>query len=769
MSKKHQKKKKHPKYRIKKNASKFNFIKYESPFKELNEEQLHEMVIRLGENSEKSFNESLLNLQAKILTLDPLLLLSFSSFYGLTSFPGKDRELSDKKHVYQHYVEFLQALILCNKAEDYKFKPIFSDDFEEIYDLIKNIMTSFSFRGFSQIQTNMSIQQKHKFFKKQLIQSHTMAIRNWGYPNQIFELTAKLFSPLEKKIKEKKGIEISYLIQMYDNIIKDVENRINHTRELLAPMIKANKINDVINAYHKSFPELKSSPDEMLKFFKDKKLSIDQVKHFFICHNDLRLTDIYTFSIKDFIRAYPCKINKDTIVKVLNKWSFSFGELKNSNVEHFIMNNPIWNKPIIKLEDNKYFIPILGLFLSFCVEIMEQVIKDDIELLNLYEEHRGVFLEVELENLFKISLPNAEIFRGSQWYDPITKKYFENDLLIKIDSFLIVIEAKSGKLTGPAKRGAELRLKNKIQELIVEPSKQANRFANFLFENKITHKFKTKYGKENIVDTSNIYQVIRLNVTFEDLSVISMRLPILIEAGYIVENVELVPSISYADLENILKLLNNTCEKLHYLVRRTEFENNADYLGDEMDLLAFYIETGFNIGETEFDETHLSLLNMSKSLDPYFMQDIHKIKTNKPSRKYTKWWQDILSTIEKRNIKRWSEIGLILLNCAYEDQLSFQRLYNQLKRKLAFKPDMSIKDNAAVLLNGPSKRRDVIVCLPYKNITKEERNKRLNNIAYEAMIEAGSDRAVTLAINIETNHYPYTMLGCIELSKGNNF
>src|SRR3546814_19200120 len=63
-------------------------------------------------------------------------------------------------------------------------------------------------------------------------------------------------------------------------------------------------------------------------------------------------------------------------------------------------------------------------------------------------------------------------------------------------------------------------------------------------------------------------------------------------------------------------LLTREVEKVHYLSRRREFEAHMDYEGDELDLLGFYLDNGFNIGDTEYSQD--IVLNMalkSKELD----------------------------------------------------------------------------------------------------------------------------------------------------------
>ena len=70
--------------------------------------------------------------------------------------------------------------------------------------------------------------------------------------------------------------------------------------------------------------------------------------------------------------------------------------------------------------------------------------------------------------------------------------------------------------------------------------------------------------------------------------------------------------MSIADLDSVCEMLKEESTITHYLHRRKAFEANALYFADEYDLLAFYMKTGFNIGETEFDGTKLMIYGMSR-------------------------------------------------------------------------------------------------------------------------------------------------------------
>lgn len=732
-----------------------------SLFEGMTQAEAIEHLKAMGEEFGRLFEESFRDLQERILTVDPILLLSSFAFYSLTTPAGTDRELTEDNPILQHDVELLQALTLQHRWEEFSSKPVLSTDFETFRDLVQRTTKAFFMRRFSALESSMSVQQLQRLRALEDMRVHTQAIRNWGYPQQMTRIITELFAPLDDDIEKQIGVRIAHLVDMCLNLIATTENRMNTHRDLVRPVVQAKTIPDAVRKYHRSFPNLTLTPAEFLRFAEERNASLSEVQGMLISHSDLRLPDIYTFTLADFADAYPVAVESDTLRQILDAWALSFGDLADHNPEHLFMENPLWHRPVIRLDDHLFFSPIIGLFVSFCLELMESVVQSNAELYVKYERRRGEFLEDEMERLFKSAFPSAKVCRGSQWHDPVTGKDFENDLLVLIDSYLIVVEAKSGKVSKPARRGAEFRLQRTIDDLLIAPSLQAKRFADYLRDNPGIHRFPTQRGAINEVDTSSVYEVIRLNVTLELLGALDSRWPDLRQAGFIPADIVLAPTMSLADLEIVFEILEGTCEKLHYLVRRAQFEVNADYEGDELDLLAFYIDTGFNIGETEFDGTRLYLWAMSKLFDPYFMGWWSGQDAPKPRRRLTRWWKAILRQIERRRVPRWTELGSILLNVSYDDQVKFKKGFNRIQRNVQRHWQQPGHHNFIVLLNGPPQRRDAIVGLAYKRVTKKQRNQWMENAAADAMQEAPTNRALVIGIDVEQRDYPYSVMACL--------
>jgi hypothetical protein len=734
------------------------------PSDKMAEADIVEFIKESGAKFERKFRDSFQTLQDKIITIDPISLLSFFGFYDLTPSGEKDRELTENNPILQHHVEFLQSLVLRYQQEAFEFKPVLPVDFEVFRDLVQDVTEAFHMRRVAAEEPSLYTKKRKQFQVLEDIRLHTQAVRNWGHTRQITRIVTEIFAPLNDRVEQKLGVRITHLIAMCLKLVATVENRIKEHYCLLFPALQAKTLASAVEEYCNAFPELNLTPEKFMQSVKEQNLTLEDIPALVFQQGDLKLSNIYKFTLDEFVEAYPVAIEPDILRKVLKGWSFSFGDLSDRNAEHMFLGNPIWQKPLIYLDNDLFFWPVIQLFFSFCLELMEAVVQPNTELYIKYEERRGQFLEEEVERLFKIAFPSAHVYRGSKWHDPVTHKDFENDLLVLIDSYLVVVEAKSGKVAESARRGAPERLRTTINRLLIEPSVQAKRFADYLQDNPGTHQFPTRRGIVNEVNNSNVRQIIRLNITLDLLGFVHSHSPNLLQAGFIPPNIDIGITISLSHLEIIFDILEGTCEKLHYFGMRTQFEKTLDYYGDELDLLAFYIDTGFNIGVQEFESDSLSLLCLSKIFEPYLQREILGKDTPKPRRRLTNWWRDILSKIEQVQNPRWIELGCLLLNFSYDNQVEFQnefkRIQNIVKRFWMI-PEHS---NICFLFSSPLQQHSAVAGVAYKQINRQQRNQMMKIVAYEAMKRGATDSAVVIGIDVDQHDYPYSILAYLDKS-----
>jgi hypothetical protein len=232
------------------------------------------------------------------------------------------------------------------------------------------------------------------------------------------------------------------------------------------------------------------------------------------------------------------------------------------------------------------------------------------------------------------------------------------------------------------------------------------------------HCFQSRDGPVQI-DSRAIDTFVRVNVSLETIGDLNSRWPELAEARFIAQDAVQIPTMSLGDLETICRSLRSQSSLVHYLKRREDFERNAVYLAGELDLLAFYLATGFNIGDEEFGETSLLIYGMSARLDEYFGLQQPGSPVRQPEAKRTPLWNSILAEIERRATDGWLTITHRLLNVSYEDQVKVEKHIALARRKLSRSSDPPAY--AAMLGNGPPRRREGLAFITFGRMTRQER------------------------------------------------
>jgi hypothetical protein len=255
-----------------------------------------------------------------------------------------------------------------------------------------------------------------------------------------------------------------------------------------------------------------------------------------------------------------------------------------------------------------------------------------------------------------------------------------------------------------------------------------------------------------------IKTVLRLSVTLEDFATLQSNLHMIKSTGWIPDNYPLAACISLADLEVVMDILETTPQKIHYLKRRSELEANMGYLGDELDLLGFYLKTGFNVGNVEHNGQQLILTGLSKEIDRYYMAADEKILIKKPSCKLTNWWSDICHRLEQRSFHQWSDIANILLQFSFNEQQQVEKKFNKIKRNV--QKNWRIDGHLCSIVVIPNQwRSDALVVYAYKESQKSERHERMSNLASHAFENTHVQRCLIMAVNIDRKQYPYSTLG----------
>jgi hypothetical protein len=740
----------------------FGFAEFTSPFAALSPEQRVELAQAMARVAAEQFNESFTAIQAGLTDYESMSLLSYLSFYFLTFESDIDPPPSPYPRLFQHHVELLQALMLRHPRDAFPWMPTFPDSVGFLTRLDR-ASQAFSFQRLN-LEGDEAQQQRLRVQEE--IRRYTQGVRNWGYPDQIWRIVAGLFAPLDAQILERFGMRVEHLVAMCAGLIDLVGKRVHDHFERLDPVANGESIQEAIAAHERAFPDLAGTGaglEQLLAVLRPD-IGLEEVKEFLLSHLNLRLPDVYTLNRDDFLTAYPGPVDWDRLRAVVERWSLSFGDLADERPNYFFLRNPVWTRPLIRLDDEQIFCPIPWLLQSFCLELMESLIWDDDDLRRRYQDEcRSEFLESEVERLFRQAFPAAQIFPGSMWSsaeDPTT--IYENDLLVLLDSYLIIVEAKSGAVTDAALRGAPARLEGEVKKLLVEPSEQAHRFAQFLRQDPGPHRFPTKRGGVNEVDARSVKEIVCLGVTLDQLGRLYSHWPALRDAGLIDADANLVPTLALVDLESIFEILANQSERLHYLVRRGEFERNANYSGGELDLFTFYLKTGFNIGELEFDDAELMLTLESLELNPYLNRRITGDDPPRPKLRLTAWWRAIVERVEATRPPRWPELALVLLNASVEEQELFEERFQQTLTSVRDNWMQPGHEDVLYFGYGPEQRRQVLAGLVARRPLPDALEEVIAGVAGRAFEVVNAERGAIVVVDVLLPLYPYRAVAFIE-------
>ena len=705
-------------------------------------------------DAEGTFQREFFRLNEWFEHYDALYLLAYCSFYFLSRPEGVDPELKGHLDFYAHYLEMLQAFSVM-QDRSFASEPL-GQEAERLLDSMGEIGDAIQWRLMGNIGnlTDEEIQQR---FVLQGIRTQTTAVRNWAYLNHMREVSQALANTVRSDFIDLHGVDPVKLMETLLNLARTSEDRVNQHLSRVRSFYLQQTPQKIGESYVDAFPDVVGFDADHLFEMAGRHLA--SFKAMLVQHSDLRLGDNFTFSLDDIAAAYGEGADREPLGRTFDKLAIPFGELRDQNKEHVVLDNPVWKRPFIKVADETYFSAVIGLMPHYTLGIFEALVSEDSGLEERYRSRKARYLEDELESLFGRSFPSGKIHRGSVWDDGAGGNG-ENDLTAVVGSVAIVVEAKSGLISPPASRGAPDRFRRTVRELIEEPAEQANRFIGILKSLQAPHAFPTKNGPANTIDVSGVRSYIPVTVTLEQFGSVS-NLRSLVESGITAKTLpELAPVISLTDLMVIFDILGLQSEKVHYLARRREIDSHLDWHGDELDMLGFYLEHGLNIGETEFSGEHVyELLMYSKSFDLFYESQESEVSVPKPELALTQRWKNMLARLDQGKADNWLDASILLLNVPFQDQRKLEGkieiLSGRVRRGKTKQPH-----NAVILLAGPQQRRFFLAFYLYTGTDRETRNGGIQE--FLDMPEAKESRgAICVGIDIDETRLPYSVIACL--------
>lgn len=670
--------------------------------------------------------------------------------YGLAA-PVSDAGVSAKRltsKIEQHHIELLQALMLMLPLSEWGEAPASPTDIQKTIDSIVELADAFFARRFKAVQDAPDLQARTVLALQERLRVHTQMVRNWGYFSEVVQISTELFAPLDESFRRALGFSASDLIATGRHLVRLLEDRNTENFKRLKLAFRERTIPRLVRAFFKHHPEMKGDAEQFLRAIPEN-VTLEQVKFRLLAHASISFVIAMSFTAAQAAQSSGLSI--DTTGDVLDALSLHPGDLSGQDPERLFMANPVWRSPIIKA-GSAYFCPAPQSLFSHIHGVMRSL-ADKIGSSKDLESQRAAYLEDKVKRLLSEALPTAQLRHGIKWRSDGVE--YETDHIAAIDKTVVIIEDKSAALTAPGLRGAPDRVRRHVTDLIVAPSEQSSRLEIIIWE--------AKAGDSNAaaslapfgLNFTGTERVVRISVTLDDFSILASAEGELKEAGWIPRSLILASTLNVADFQATIDILGKPAYFLHYFAERGRLQRALRIFADEMDFLAFYLETGFNVGDLEKDKVSLALTGMSVPVDHYYNSRDAGVVVRKPTPKLSPYFSALIGAIESRAFLGWSTVTTDLLRCAsWEEQRKVEKLLVQLKKKV----ERNWRDpehECSLVISPPEARDTAVVFYAYPPQHVARRKEIAEELASKALEVSGRQRCIVICRNTARWDEPY--------------
>jgi hypothetical protein len=298
--------------------------------------------------------------------------------------------------------------------------------------------------------------------------------------------------------------------------------------------------------------------------------------------------------------------------------------------------------------------------------------------------------ELAFQSALAKQLDGATVDREIWYRHPDTGHWVENDLLVRIDDALLLVEAKSGAAATVASPATDFdRHSRSIHDLIVKAYGQCRRFLQYLASADDVPIFKREAGRYVEFDRIRLADfrlVLPIGLTVESFSPYASLAKLFPDGGPIFGRHPFL-SLSIDDLFVLRRFLPTAGELLHYLeVRQAVAGIPEAILFDEMDHLGAYLT------KNRFDWTLREQLNentelicwdgQSEPIDNYFA-DGEFAEKPPPKQDYPEEGKQFLDALGATKEKGWLSVASHIRNFGEESRNSFSDMLAQVSTSLS--------------------------------------------------------------------------------------
>lgn len=422
-----------------------------------------------------------------------------------------------------------------------------------------------------------------------------MNVRGDGYMQHLAEVYGELFALHDDFLKTRYGCDSKFILNFIQTIEQKVLSKIgNGTGTSLA---------------HQRWKDWsdKHSLEEMYNLMQGGD-SVPIMAGFLHENPDLAgdgssFDQIVVYRNDDFENSYnifwtvPDDEAEETL---MDKLSMQFGDngcfVRNNEYRGHIANKTnINDKPFIKYED-RYFLFSAMICHRNMYCIAENLIKVDNDyyqshfLGNNYAECRDNYMERKVADLLQRIMPEASFYPSAKYkvMDEGVEREAELDLLVVYDDVILLVEAKSHKLTDADKRAGAKGLMDKLNDSIGYAAYQAHRAKRYIEVNN-TPEF-TSNGNRIKINKTNTKHIFKIATTFDHMSSMVCDMNNLVKEGVMKPDYKDTWVVSLFDLMVVSDKCKGKEEFEKYLLLHEQLPDVEIHYFDELDVFGAFCE-----------------------------------------------------------------------------------------------------------------------------------------------------------------------------------
>lgn len=378
---------------------------------------------------------------------------------------------------------------------------------------------------------------------------------------------------------------------------------------------------------------------------------------------------------------------------------------------------PVTRKPFIKIEGVSYCFLYYALFDNVYRNIQKAIMRQKPDYLETWKERQTESSEKMVADLFLKMLPGAEVHISN--YYPVKnslKQMNENDIIIKYENYLFIIEVKAGSFPiSPPITDFESHIKA-YQKLAEEADSQCHRTREYIESHPNAQFYtKEKVPTFQIPEASAFDDIFTFSVTVENFNEFAAKA----EKLSVIKLKEKTVVISIDDLLVYSSYFDSPVVFLHYLKqRKAAMDVNIYHMNDEFDHLGLYIDRNcYALNPSQYGDVKNVFWNgFRQPLDEYFgLLYCNPQKAIKPVQNIPKEIKDIISFVDKNITPEGIQFAIFLLNLCTEGK---EDLADQIQ--YALKRQQELRYMVPVVAFGEIKYCAFVSIPGIKNYTVQE-------------------------------------------------